>query len=103
MYGIEGDQSGGHGTYSKDLFRRLGREVRRHADSTSMQVAELLGSDKYGVMSVPMLQQPAVGWVLDHMWTGELAVGVRVYDFSMKNKGRTTFSGCRQLRLPMDI
>lgn len=32
-----------------------------------------------GVMIGPMLLQPAVGWVLDRLWTGEVAAGVRVY------------------------
>jgi MFS family permease len=32
-----------------------------------------------GVMIGPMVLQPAVGWVLDHMWTGAMAAGVRVY------------------------
>ncbi len=33
-----------------------------------------------GVMMGPMILQPAVGLVLDHMWTGEIIQGVRVYD-----------------------
>lgn len=33
-----------------------------------------------GVMSGPMILQPAVGLVLDHMWSGESAMGIRVYD-----------------------
>jgi MFS family permease len=32
-----------------------------------------------GVMIGPMVLQPAVGWVLDRMWTGTMAAGVRVY------------------------
>jgi MFS family permease len=33
-----------------------------------------------GVMMGPMVLQPAVGLVLDRMWTGDLQLGVRVYD-----------------------
>jgi MFS family permease len=32
-----------------------------------------------GVMMGPMILQPAVGWVLDRMWTGELQLGIRIY------------------------
>ena len=32
-----------------------------------------------GVMIGPMILQPAVGWVLDRLWTGEVQAGVRVY------------------------
>lgn len=32
-----------------------------------------------GHMIAPTLLQPAIGWVLDRMWTGELLDGVRVY------------------------
>jgi MFS family permease len=35
-----------------------------------------------GVMTGPMILQPAVGWVLDRMWQGETVAGVRVYDVS---------------------
>jgi len=33
-----------------------------------------------GVMMGPMILQPAVGWVLDHMWTGTSHMGIRIYD-----------------------
>ncbi len=33
-----------------------------------------------GVMMGPMVLQPAVGWVLDRMWTGGTSEGVRIYD-----------------------
>lgn len=33
-----------------------------------------------GVMTGPMVLQPAVGWVLDRMWTGDLQMGIRIYD-----------------------
>ena len=32
-----------------------------------------------GVMAGPMVLQPLVGWVLDRMWAGEMAEGVRIY------------------------
>lgn len=32
-----------------------------------------------GVMTGPMILQPAVGWVLDRMWTGDMEAGVRLY------------------------
>jgi MFS family permease len=32
-----------------------------------------------GHMMAPTLLQPAIGWVLDRMWTGEMLGGVRVY------------------------
>jgi len=32
-----------------------------------------------GVMLGPMLLQPAMGWMLDHHWQGQLADGVRIY------------------------
>lgn len=40
-----------------------------------------------GVMSGPMVLQPAVGWVLDRMWTGEMQMGVRIYDFLAYRSG----------------
>ena len=33
-----------------------------------------------GVMTGPMILQPAVGWMLDRRWQGDLSAGVRVYD-----------------------
>ena len=33
-----------------------------------------------GTMMGPMVLQPAVGWILDRMWTGDSDMGVRVYD-----------------------
>ena len=32
-----------------------------------------------GVMLGPMVLQPAVGWVLDRMWTGEMGEGIQIY------------------------
>ena len=35
-----------------------------------------------GVMAGPMIMQPAVGWVLDLKWHGELLNGVKIYSFN---------------------
>jgi len=40
-----------------------------------------------GVMTGPMILQPAVGWVLDRMWAGNMASGVRIYSFSAYRSG----------------
>jgi MFS family permease len=40
-----------------------------------------------GVMSGPMLLQPAVGWMLDHMWQGQEQAGVRIYDLPAYQAG----------------
>lgn len=40
-----------------------------------------------GVMSGPMILQPVVGWVLDRMWTGDMAAGVRLYDVGAYRSG----------------
>lgn len=40
-----------------------------------------------GVMSGPMVLQPAVGWVLDRLWTGDVALGVRVYSVNAYRSG----------------
>ena len=40
-----------------------------------------------GVMIGPMVLQPAVGWVLDRMWTGEMAAGVRAYPVAAYRAG----------------
>ena len=40
-----------------------------------------------GVMLGPMLLQPSVGWILDHLWTGELAEGARRYDLTAYQAG----------------
>jgi len=42
-----------------------------------------------GVMTGPMVLQPAVGWVLDRMWTGDMAAGVRVYHAAAYRSGFT--------------
>jgi hypothetical protein len=40
-----------------------------------------------GVISGPTLLQPAVGWMLDRNWTGELFQGVRIYDLAAYRAG----------------
>ncbi len=40
-----------------------------------------------GVMMGPMILQPAVGWVLDRMWTGGSQLGVRIYDAAAYRSG----------------
>ncbi len=40
-----------------------------------------------GVMTGPMILQPAVGLVLDRMWKGDLSEGVRMYDAAAYHSG----------------
>jgi hypothetical protein len=40
-----------------------------------------------GNMMGGMLLQPAVGWVLDRMWSGQITDGVRTYDFAAYRTG----------------
>lgn len=40
-----------------------------------------------GVMAGPMILQPAVGWVLDRMWTGSMFMDVRMYDVAAYRSG----------------
>ena len=40
-----------------------------------------------GVMSGPMLLQPAVGWMLDRTWNGEVQEGVRIYSMGSYQAG----------------
>jgi len=40
-----------------------------------------------GVISGPTLLQPAVGWLLDRNWTGELLQGIRIYDMAAYRAG----------------
>ncbi|MGB5452506.1 MAG: MFS transporter [Sedimenticolaceae bacterium] len=40
-----------------------------------------------GVMMGPMLLQPAVGWMLDRSWQGEMVDGVRVYGLEAYRSG----------------
>lgn len=40
-----------------------------------------------GVMVGPMLLQPAVGWVLDSRWQGQMKAGARIYELSAYSTG----------------
>lgn len=40
-----------------------------------------------GVMMGPMILQPAVGWVLDRLWKGEMQMGIRIYDIGAYRSG----------------
>lgn len=40
-----------------------------------------------GVMAGPMILQPAVGWILDRMWTGSMLMDVRMYDAAAYRSG----------------
>jgi MFS family permease len=46
-----------------------------------------------GVMLGPMILQPAVGWVLDRQWQGELANGVRIFSLDAYRHGFTLMLG----------
>ncbi len=45
------------------------------------------GIANMGNMMGGMLLQPAVGWVLDRMWSGQVTGGVRIYDFAAYRAG----------------
>jgi hypothetical protein len=45
------------------------------------------GITNMGVMMGPTLLQPAVGWVLDRRWHGEMLAGVRVYSLDAYRTG----------------
>ena len=40
-----------------------------------------------GHMIGPALLQPAIGWILDRMWAGDMVEGLRVYDLSAFETG----------------
>lgn len=40
-----------------------------------------------GVMAGPMLLQPAVGWMLDRQWQGQMQTGVRIYGLQAYQAG----------------
>jgi MFS family permease len=45
------------------------------------------GIANMGVMMGPMVQQPAIGWILDRYWKGEIINGVRIYGLAAYRKG----------------
>ena len=40
-----------------------------------------------GVMMGPTILQPAIGWMLDQQWNGEMAAGVRIYGVEAYSSG----------------
>ncbi len=57
-------------------------------ESTPLRLAGTAGGiANMGNMMGGMLLQPAVGWVLDRMWSGQFAGSVRVYDFAAYRAG----------------
>jgi MFS family permease len=57
-------------------------------ESVPMRLAGTVsGVVNMGVMTGPMVLQPAVGWLLDRMWRGEMISGVRVYDAGAYRSG----------------
>ncbi len=47
----------------------------------------LTGAVNIGNMSGPAILQPAIGWVLDRQWSGQMSNGFRVYDPAAFEKG----------------
>ena len=47
----------------------------------------LTGAVNIGNMSGPAILQPAIGWVLDRQWSGQMANGFRLYDSAAFEKG----------------
>ena len=45
------------------------------------------GMTNMGNMIGPTLLQPGIGWILDRMWGGDMADGLRVYDLSAFETG----------------
>ena len=45
------------------------------------------GITNMGVMMGPTLLQPAVGWILDRRWQGDMLAGVRIYSFDAYRTG----------------
>jgi len=53
----------------------------------------LSGVVNMGVMMGPMLLQPAVGWVLDQLWSGQAVNGVRFYSIEAYRSGFSLMLG----------
>jgi MFS family permease len=45
------------------------------------------GFTNMGVMMGPMLLQPAIGWVLDRQWNGQMQGGIRIYSLAAYQTG----------------
>ena len=57
-------------------------------ESTPLRLAGTTsGIANMGNMMGGMLLQPAVGWVLDRMWSGQMAGAARIYDFAAYRAG----------------
>ena len=57
-------------------------------ESTPPQYAgTAVGVGNMGVMLGPMLLQPAIGWVLDRLWTGQMVGDLRVYSLQAYQVG----------------
>jgi MFS family permease len=53
----------------------------------------IVGTINMGIMSGPTLLQPAIGWILDRMWTGRMAGDVRIYDLAAFEAGFSLMLG----------
>jgi MFS family permease len=62
-------------------FAFIRESVPAHLSGTAIGLCNM------GVMIGPMVLQPAVGWVLDRLWQGQLVDGVRIYDLSAYQAG----------------
>ncbi len=47
----------------------------------------LTGAVNIGNMSGPAILQPAIGWMLDRQWSGQMSNGFRIYDSAAFEKG----------------
>jgi hypothetical protein len=47
------------------------------------------GAINMGIMLGPTLLQPAVGWMLDRNWNGDLVDGIRIYNITAYHDGFT--------------
>jgi MFS family permease len=54
-------------------FAYIKESVPSHLSGTATGVINM------GVMMGPMLLQPAIGWMLDRNWDGQLVNGARIY------------------------
>ena len=62
-------------------FAFVKESVPTHLSGTASGVINM------GLMTGPMVLQPAVGWVLDRMWTGDMVAGLRVYSVTAYRSG----------------
>jgi len=57
-------------------FAFIKESVPSHLSGTATGIINM------GIMMGPMLLQPAIGWILDRNWDGQLVNGARIYDLS---------------------